>query len=261
MGHAEEIISRIKAEEIRPRPKWQIIARRVAVRSAWIFAILFGAISFSVILYVIQEAEYDLFDHAGHSRLELILGLMPFIWIVFLLVFLGLSIFGFKRAPRGYKYSFRNIFGISTISSMVIGALIFLIGGGQFAEKSFDASFDSYKGVSQRKIEIWSQPDDGYLSGKILKVEPRDLRIRDFSGKEWIITYTDAFIAGRVELVRGEQVKFIGKMLDPDTFAASEIRPWSRGKGKGPGMRRGQGPGNRQNRENHQPQNRKRGQE
>ncbi len=261
MGQAEEIIDRIRSEEIRPRPKWQIVARRTAFRVAWILAIVLGSISFSVILYVVREAEYDLLAHAGHSRLEMILALLPLIWIVFVLVFLALSIFGFKRAPRGYKYSFRKIFGISTVSSMVIGTLFFLVGGGQFAERAMESSFDSYKGVSQRKIEIWSQPDHGFLSGKIISVEPSVLSILDFSGKEWNIPYADAFIAGRVELVRDEQVKLIGKMLDQQTFTASEIRPWGRGDGKGPGMGRGIGPGKGQNKGGHHPQNRKRGHE
>ena len=261
MGHAEDIINRIKEEEIKPRPKWQIMARRAAAWGACAFAVLFGAISFSVILYVIREAEYDLFDHASHSRLELILALLPLIWIVFLLAFLALSIFGIKQAPRGYKYSYRKIFGITTVSSMVIGTILFLVGGGQFAEKVFDASFDSYKGVSQRKIEMWSQPDEGYLSGKILNVGPAELKILDFNGREWDIPYADAFVAGRVELVKGEQVKFIGQMLDQHTFEATEIRPWGRGGGKGPGQGQGLGPGKGQNRGKDPSRNRKRGRE
>lgn len=250
MNQAEQIINRIKSGEIRPKPKWQFTAKRIGAWSACSFAILFGAIAFSVILFVIQEAEYDLLNRAGNSRLQLILALMPLIWVAFLVIFLMLSIFGFRYAPRGYKYTFRKIFGISSISSIVLGVFIFLVGGGQFIERAFASSVDVYKGVNQRKMEIWSQPGDGFLSGTISLVQPEKLRIEDFSGKAWTIDYADAFVAGRVQLVNGERIKIIGEQGEANTFYANEVRPWQ-GKGKGIRQVRQEGP--------HQPQQRRRG--
>ena len=53
----------------------------------FIISILFGAISFSVVLYAVQQSEFNVWKHLGHSGIEAVLGIIPVIWIVFLVVF------------------------------------------------------------------------------------------------------------------------------------------------------------------------------
>jgi hypothetical protein len=238
MGNAQKILDRIKNQDIKPKPLWQVWLKRFAIWAIIVFAICFGAISFSVILYVIQEADFDLLSQFDDSRIELILALMPFIWVLFLILFLFLSVAGLRYAPKGYKHSLRKIFGVTTLISVVLGAFICVMGGGQYFDQTFEDRIGNYRGVEQRKIEMWSRPADGRLSGTITSVSLSSFVLTDHNNIEWTIEYPDAFVAGRVQLTEGEMVKLIGNVKDANTFTAAEIRPWGRGDGKGKGRMR-----------------------
>jgi hypothetical protein len=239
MGNAQKILERIRKEEIKPTPAWQVLFKRIFIWVGFAFAICFGAISFSVILYVVQQTDFDLLSHMYHSRLELILALMPYIWVVFLILFLLLSVLGMRNIPKGYKHSLQKIFGITTLLSIVFGTLICVAGGGQYIEQTFESKIGIYRGVEQRKIEMWSNPEEGRLSGEIISVAQNALTLRDYQEAEWTIEYPDAFIASRVQLVVGEKIKMIGEIKSGQVFLASEIKPWGTGQGgKGRGQRR-----------------------
>lgn len=243
MGNAQKILERIRKEEIRPTPMWKVLFKRLLVWVIIAFAICFGAISFSVILYVIQQTDFDLLSHLDHSRLELVLALMPFIWVIFLVLFVLLSALGMRNIPKGYKHSLLKIFGITTLLSIVFGALICVAGGGQYIEQTFESKIGIYRGVEQRKIEMWSNPDQGRLSGEIISVAQNSCTMRDHQKADWTIEFQDAFVAGRVQLVVGERIKMIGEVKSEQVFTASEIKPWGTGQG---GKRRGR---NRRNKE------------
>jgi Trk-type K+ transport system membrane component len=65
---------------------------------------LLGAVAFSVILFCIQQTEFDLVSHLSHSRLEFFLGLLPFFWIVSLILFLVVAMTSFKHSGKGTNW-------------------------------------------------------------------------------------------------------------------------------------------------------------
>lgn len=226
MKEERTILDKIKEENIKQRPKWHFTGYKLLTLICYAVCILIGAASFSVILFAIQQTDFNVLAHLRHSNIELILGLLPFFWIVTLLVFLLLSILVFKKSERGYKYHWLKLFGFNTLTSIVLGTLVYLAGGGHQLERAFAERVSSYESVQQMKLKAWMQPENGFLAGTIISVEETSLQLEDFNGKIWSISYQDAFIAGRANMSPSGKIKIVGKQLTNGAFEADEIRPW-----------------------------------
>lgn len=236
MNNPDKLIDRIKKENIRQVPKWYFQWKKGAVWTSYIFFLLIGSISFSVVLFTIQQSEFALLSHINDSFLELILVLLPILWLILLILFLAGSILSAKNSDKGYKLSFGKWLALSTGLSIVAGTLFFISGGAQWVENSFANQVELYQSVQEKKISIWSQPENGTLSGEVLSADEGQLQIRDFSGSVWtIVLPEEVFIAPRALLEKGQFLKINGTILEDHRFEATEIRPWgnnSAGKGQ-----------------------------
>ena len=226
MENFKKIIERIKEENIQPIPKWYFTTKNMFAWLAFAVSIFIGAAAFSVILFSIQQVDFDLVSHLSHSGLELILGLLPFFWIVALLIFLVVAIFSFQKSKQGYKFTRTRLVGFSTAISILLGTLFFIGGGAQWLDNTFEAHMSSYEGMEEKKMKIWMNPEKGYLSGSIEEVNGDVFQLIDFNGKKWDVSYGEAFIPSSVFLEKGEQVKLIGEITETNDFRADEVRPW-----------------------------------
>lgn len=226
MKTAQKLVEQIKAQQIQPRPRWYYTVLKWTVWLGFGLVVLIGALSFSVILFAIQQADFQLLQHLGHSRLEGFLSLLPLIWIVFLTLALLLSMYTLRYSERGYKFTLARLAGYSAAFSILLGTAFFISGGAQRLEKAFAIRVDLYQSVQEKKEQIWSMPETGYLGGTILSVTPEALELEDFKGKKWTIDYLAADWPARVQLKPGERIKLRGKQGSSSVFSASLIRPW-----------------------------------
>lgn len=234
MDNAKKIIDKIKSDNIQPIPRWKFMLKRSLVWLVFCLAVLFGALAFSVVLFSVQQTDFDLIAHMSHSRKELILGLMPFFWIISLILFLVLAIYSVQYTERGYKFTVLRLVGFSAALSMLIGTLFFISGGASRLENTFATRLELYEGLQEKKVKIWMNPEDGLLAGFIQEVSENDLLLEDFDGNQWQVSIENIFIPGAVLMEAGEKIKLIGTKVDDDVFDAEEIRPWG-----GPGHRKG----------------------
>lgn len=232
MKRSEKLIQTIRENDIKPVPRPYFIAKKLAVWTAFALAVALGAVAFAVILFCIQQTDFDLLGHLSHSRLETALVLLPFFWITSLLVFLALAMGSYKQSGKGYKLATGRLAAFCTAISILIGTAVFLAGGGRELEQAFGTQVSIYESLQEKKIKIWSMPAQGYLSGDIVAIGDSTFTLKDFKGNNWIIEHADAFVAPVVALEPGEKIKMTGKQLDDGRFRAEEIRPWG-----GPGMR------------------------
>lgn len=236
MGNKDKLLERIKESRNQPIPKWQFVVKRTLIWLLFFLAVIAGALAFAVILFSLRETGFWALQHANHSGIELFLSILPFFWLVFLLIFLVIAIYSVQFSAKGYKMALSKWVGYSAAISIVLGTVFYLGGGGQWIENTFAANASFYESVQEKKMRIWVQPDDGYLAGKILLVAPEYFELQDFEGRLWNITYENAFIAPIVQLTKEEAVKIVGEKTGTSAFKADEIRPWQgRGKSRRPG--------------------------
>lgn len=242
MDNAKHLLERIRQEEVSPMPGWIFKGKDYVLWTVFIAATMLGAMAFSVILLSIQNADFNITSHLTHSKWEMFLGLLPFIWLVFVVLFLVLAMISIKNSNRGYKFSVEKNVLLSLLISMAIGTFFFMAGGSEQLEKAFDIRVSSYQSIEERKIQVWQNPEDGYLAGKIVSTSENSLTIQDFENNEWTIEFVDVFVPPVVLLEPNELIKIIGVKTGNQSFSADEIRPWG-----GNRMRpnRGNGPGRR----------------
>ncbi|KAA3630856.1 MAG: hypothetical protein DWQ02_17270 [Bacteroidetes bacterium] len=238
MDNSKKILEKIKSENIQPIPRWKFVLKNVSLWAVFSIAVIFGALAFSIVLFSIQQSEFDLLSHMSHSRLEFFLGLLPFFWIISLVTFLILAIFSIQHSKKGYKFTVSRLVGISTALSILLGTLFFIGGGAERLENAFAVNVALYESIQEKKIKTWMKPDEGFLSGTISKTNSNSFELTDFNEKIWVVFYEDAFIPPRIMLEPGEMIKLVGQIVEDNKFRADEIRPWG-----GPGnrnQRRGQ---------------------
>ena len=232
MKNSEKFIDRIKKENIKPIPKWRFTYKNAIMWIIILLSTIIGAIAFSIILFAVQQIDFDLISHMSHSGFEMWLALLPFLWIISLIVFMLVSIFGMKKTKKGYKFSASRLIAGNVIFSILLGTLLFIGGGATWLENAFAVNVGFYEGVNEKKIEMWSKPDEGYLSGIIKSVDDTSLQLIDFDKNIWEIDILDANIYKVVKLEEGETIKLIGVVTSKNHFRADDVRPWGGGFGQ-----------------------------
>lgn len=227
----KDIIDLIKDERLAPIPRWRYTIQKIFVWTGFISGILIGAISFSVILFAIQQSEFNVLEHIQHSRVEMILGILPFIWIVSLILFLLLSLWSIRNSWKGYKFPVYQLVLINTAISILLGTLFFISGGAERLEKQFSIQVEMYKSIEERKAAVWQNPSEGMLAGDISYLKGNEIGLVDLKGNNWTIDIEHTTIANIVLMEKGERIKLTGKKTSTSTFKAEQIRPWG-GMGK-----------------------------
>ena len=197
MENANKILDRIKKEEIKPIPGWFFSLRNAAIWLGFLIAVVLGALAFSIVLLAIQQTDFKITSHLTHTKLELFLGLLPIIWLILLVLFLGIAMISIQSSWRGYKFSILRLVTICTLMSISLGTLFFIAGGSQKLENAFALNVLTYKSIEERKIQVWSNPAEGYLSGEITKVNDQTFILEDFNKAQWQVTYTQGFHRSR----------------------------------------------------------------
>ncbi len=226
MDNSDKLLEKIREKQVKPLPRWHYQLKDVVIWSAFIICVLFGALAFSVVLFAIQQVDFNMVSHMSHSTWELLLALVPLFWIVSLVIFLVVAIVSLRSSRKGYKFTSLSMLGFSTALSMLVGTVFFISGGGVWLEHKFATHISNYESVQDRKTRVWSAPQDGNLSGTILSASDDTFELEDFNGKTWIVDYMDADIVPAVGIADGERIKMTGQMTSENTFKAGRIRPW-----------------------------------
>jgi hypothetical protein len=226
MSNSDKLLNTIINEKITPVPKWKFQLRNYSLIFLWFIFIVTGAISFSIILFSIQQSDFILLDHAGHSIREMILVIIPIAWFSILILFLIGSIYAGYTSKKGYKFTFSKLMSLNLGLSLVSGILLFLLGGSVYLEKTFSTKSGLFESIEIKKQKIWNDPEKGSLSGIILKVDDNEIKLNDFKNNIWNLNIDSALISPVVEIEKGEKIKILGYKRDSINFYAKRIMPW-----------------------------------
>lgn len=229
MDNSDKIIEKIREQKLEPIPRSRFTLRNALIWSAYTLFVLIGAVAFSVILFVVQQMDFDLVAHMSHSLPELLLALTPFFWIIALLTGLVIAMVSMRKTKKGYKFTSPALAGLSVSFSILLGTLFFISGGAGWLENAFALRVSLYEGVQEKKIKVWMAPEEGYLAGTIIEKDNSTVHIIDFDNNTWMIETEGADIPPVVFLEEGETIKLIGKVTGEGAFTAEIVRPWGGG--------------------------------
>ena len=234
MENSEELIEKMKSMNVKPKPTWHFTFKTTFYWFIFFISVALGAFAFSIVLFAIQQIDFDLVSHMSHSKLEFLLGLAPFFWIISIIIFLFAAMIGVKKSKKGYKFSYAKILAFSASFSILIGTLFFIGGGAEWLENAFSVRVGLYESVDAKKAKMWSEPEKGFLAGTIIEAGNTILQLTDLNGNFWTVDIEQANIPRSVLITDGEKIKIIGEITSTSNFRAAELRPWG---GNGGGQR------------------------
>lgn len=218
----DEVCQKIKEENIKPKPKWQFLAKKYLVWASGILSLLIGSLSFAIIIFLVRNNDWDLINYLGMSKLKFALVSIPYFWIISSFIFLFLIYFNFKHTKDGYKYNCYKIFFGVIFLSVVFGSLFYNVGLGQALENKILEKVPVYAKFLNPQAKIWNQPEKGLLLGEIKEMQDEKfLEIKNYKGEIWKV---EKKLLINDNFKMGDKIKMIGKQIREREFEPTELR-------------------------------------
>ncbi len=147
----KEILKKIEKKEIKKIPRWVFIIQKIFLWFSFIFSIFLGALSFSIFIK-------NFFDDYGpwyKIRIEssFILSNIFLIWLSFLLIFIILAYWNFKKTKNGFKYKVSKIIIFLITVSILLGSVFHYTCLDKKIEHLILKSSPQYKKIKERKYQ------------------------------------------------------------------------------------------------------------
>jgi heme/copper-type cytochrome/quinol oxidase subunit 2 len=226
----ENVLHKIKEEKLLPKPKWQFLLKNSIIWVLGIFSLILGAISTSLVLYMITGEDSGL-GRDGANILESLMFVIPFFWIICLTVFALLVYYYIKHTKKGYKYSARTIILGIIVISLVFGGVLSALGIDRLIDDKLSERAPMYDRFINPRLDYWSNPESGRLTGMIIaKQSPIEYSLIDRSGEVWLAVLAPDDDRNTKMLV-DHPVRLIGKKVADHKFVIKEVMSVGPGRG------------------------------
>lgn len=212
----DQIIQKIKNENVKPISKNVFLFRKVSVWFLFAISTVFGAYAFAFFFLKTLSIDFDNWHYFANSYNAFLIENIPIIWIFLFIFSLFLMFYLFKKTNKGYKHSIVFI-GVASLT------ISFLLGG-------ILAKTLVYKGLlvdrfENEKVINWSNPESGILSGEVLFVSDEYVLIRDIKDDIWNVNVSYVLDISKQVLIDTQIVSIIGKYDYKNNFTACQIMP------------------------------------
>ena len=223
---SKNIMEQIKDGAIKPRPRWQFVLMNVFLIVTLVLAIVAGGVVMSLVFLKLFNLDWDLVSLSGEKGPS-IFGVLPFIWILLLMLMLLLSVWVFEQMEGGYRYRPVWLMVGAILLSVLLGGVVYVVKGADFIEDALRLAIPPYQEMEKAREILFLNPERGALPGKIVQLAlPQGFELEDLRDDVWNVTLAPG-LAG-APLVRGlkegQMVMVIGVKTDDDQFVAQEVR-------------------------------------
>ncbi|MFA7301677.1 MAG: hypothetical protein WC069_05180 [Candidatus Shapirobacteria bacterium] len=207
---SDKTLNLITKNQIKPIPKWEFVVKNLGLWSTFL-------LSFLVLVIGISLSYFGLIDNI----------IAPYLWYFIVLIFLVSSFVLFKKTKGAYRFYTYQVLLPIIFLGLVVGGIVFKLGLAGKIDRGLESRSVFYRQMVPMRQVVWSNPKQGYLSGKIISINSNNnFKIEDFDKQIWNITGVNISIRTRVQMIVGEEIKLIGTQISDDSFSATEIRPW-----------------------------------
>jgi len=226
---SEKIFKKIEKDKVTPVAKWIFFIKNVAIWTTGVFVIIAGGIVTALTIYRLTDSDWDVYKNLGENSIIHIIRILPYVWLGAVIFFIAIAYCNIRNTRGGYRYATHIIVFGSIFGSLLLGTAFYSLGFGEHIDAQIGISIPAYESLGYNKEKVWTNPEDGLLSGQIITLRngSSSFIIKDFSGEIWTIYSNpnikwDSFALPEI----GEQIKIIGKQETRNIFIANEIRPW-----------------------------------
>ncbi len=222
-----QILQKLKTDEVKLKPRWLFIIKKIGLWLAISFIIFISGIGFSIILYSIFDLDWEIYGKIENSRLKFLITKFPYLWFGVVFLFITLGLFSFRHTGKGYKFSILTalLFGIT--STGILGVFLYHTRTAETLNEAMAKSLPFYKHLSYNRQMAWVRPSKGILAGKIINIKsPEVFVLKDLQGKRWIVSLRKAHQPRKkIKIKEGIEIRIAGERIGEDEFLAEIIRP------------------------------------
>jgi hypothetical protein len=220
---SSKVIEQIQEKHIQPTPKWEFMLKNTALWAVLGFLLVVGSLASSVIIFMIDTNQWDLYDNVHHNIVAFIFASLPYFWLVFLALFIAAIYYYFHKTTSGYKYHAYAIVLASFVVSLFLGIIFYNAGLARAIDLVFEKRVPLYSNLINSRQRVFFQPEFGVLPGQIVQVvSPRELIIMDIQNNPWNIFLSPAIM--NCPCFIGNQIIALGEEEPNHRFNAYEIR-------------------------------------
>ncbi len=223
---AKNIVDKIKNEKIMPQSHMRVHWKNYLFWSAWVLIMLFGAISFSLLIPNLLDVRPEFLFRLGIGQyVRILMMTAPYLWLILLVIAFGTGYLAMRRTRKGYRLSIIFISSVIVLIIALLGTVLHLSKFNQHVEKRMlrNAHFSDVTFPAHNR---WSRPRDGMMAGEVVDVSTDQIMIVNLNDEEWIVTYDHKTKFDFLEeLHSGMFAEFIGKKTGEQSFYAEFVRP------------------------------------
>lgn len=224
---SQEILDKIKKEQIKPKSRWHFILKDSVVWIVFGLSIVLGALAFSIILHFWEINDWDAYYRINENFLAFIALTMPYFWLVCFLLFLGVAFYYLKNTKTGYRFEFAKIVTWNVGLSLILGSVLYSVGVGRQVEGEFAKRSPFYEDIRNKQEGVWQRPEQGVIVGKIIMIAENGemFELDDPRHIIWTVDASNAEYFQGFMIEEGYMVKVFGNSQGNNFFVAEEIRP------------------------------------
>lgn len=224
----QKVLEKIKNSKITPKPRWIFVARNIFY---WFLApvfLIFGGLSFSIIIYMFLNNDWDLRARVGGSLFGFLIATLPYLWIILFILFVIAGYFYFRRTKSGYKYEFLKTVSYGGFIIVVLGMFFYFSRFGVYIDRNL-SKMEFYNRFSCPNAKMWNRPDKGIISGEVIDFDLNgNMKFIDINGKPWDVKFPKEMPLNFREMIEenNNRIKIIGNRFDDAHFDLESIRPF-----------------------------------
>jgi len=219
-----------RIEQITPDARWKFLCMNYFVWIAWALSVIFGAISFTVLLYVGNHARFALYEATNDTPLSFFVEVLPYIWIGTFIAMGAFAYFNMRHTKSGYKYPMWQLLISNIVFSVAGGIALNVFGAGYLIDTQLGKGMSMYTSLEHTEARMWQNPREGRLLGVFSEMDEKDemYMFVDGNTKKWSIQTVELRVRDRELLSSGNTVRVLGTTTDEKAgyFHACGVFPW-----------------------------------
>lgn len=222
---SDKILTTIQNQRLKPAPKFNFQLKNFLLWALFGLSIIFGALAVGVFIFILANQEWDIYQRVTMSPLAFFFLVLPYFWLVVLLILIIFGFYNYQRTKFGYRLPLFRLLIIYLLTTIVLGLGAYSLGLGHLLNNFFNVQLPGYQRLNYEHY-LWQKTDQGLLAGSIVALTPTGFILEDLNNDHWQINALTAILANGAILAPGEKIKIIGERAGANQFIAGEIRPW-----------------------------------
>lgn len=224
---SQKIFKKIEEAHIAPKPRWQFLAKNYSIWFLFGLCLFFVSVSFGTIIHLFNDNDYGRVGRPEPRFIGHILTNLPYLWLVFLLIFFVLAYFNFYHTKEGYRRRVGIFFLATFILILIIGVSSYYIGFAKKTDNFLSERMPMYNHMVSHQSRFWMNPERGLLAGEIIKLRnTNDFDFKDLNDKVWQAQGENIIWRDAIKPEVGLRARLIGEQEENKIFKVEEIMPF-----------------------------------